>query len=55
VIRALNIYGVAVRLALGWLDKAYWLIDPEADLQRVRVYVATHFSSQATWTGTTKD
>ncbi len=51
---ALNIYGVAVRLALGWLDKPYWLIDPEADLQRVRVYVAAHFSSQATREGYTK-
>ena len=33
---ALDLYSVAARLALGWLDKAYWLIDPDADLDRVR-------------------
>lgn len=45
---ALHIYGAAVRLALGWLDKPYWLIDPQADLQRVREYMTTRLISQAT-------
>jgi integrase len=45
---ALHIYGAAVRLALGWLDKPYWLMDPQEDLQRVREYLATRFISQAT-------
>lgn len=44
----LNTYGVAARLALGWLDKPYWLIDPQADLQRVREYMAAHLTSPAT-------
>ncbi len=45
---ALSIYGVAARLALGWLDKPYWQIDPERDLDRVREYLTAHFPSQAT-------
>jgi len=32
---ARNLYGVAARQALGYLDKAYWTLDPEADLERV--------------------
>jgi integrase len=38
---ALNTYGVAVRLALGWLEKPYWQIDPESDLEQVRQHLAT--------------
>jgi site-specific recombinase XerD len=38
---ALHLYSVAVRLALGFLDKPYWQIDPEADLERVRAHLAT--------------
>lgn len=45
---ALHLYSVAARIALGYLDKAYWLIDPVADLDRVRDYIATHYQSQAT-------
>jgi integrase/recombinase XerD len=45
---ALDIYGVAARLALGYLDKPYWLIEPDADLHRVRDYVATHYDSPGT-------
>jgi integrase len=44
----LNIYGVAARLALGLLDKPYWLIDPQVDLEQVRTHIATHFSSKST-------
>jgi len=35
-------------LALGWLDKPYWLIDPAADLDRVRAYIADHYESVGT-------
>jgi len=45
---ALDLYSVAARLALGLLDKPYWQIDAEADLNRVRAYLAAHYDSQAT-------
>ncbi len=45
---ALNIYGCAARLALGWLDKPYWEIEPRADLDRVREYIRTHYASEST-------
>lgn len=45
---ALNQYSVAARLALGFLDIAYWRIDPDADLARVRAYIAAHYSSAST-------
>lgn len=45
---ALDLYSVAARLALGLLDKPYWQIDPEADLDRVRAYLAAHYDSQGT-------
>jgi site-specific recombinase XerD len=45
---ALNVYSVAARLALGFLDKAYWMIDPDADIDRVREYIATHYESEGT-------
>jgi integrase/recombinase XerD len=45
---ALDIYGVAARLALGYLDKPYWLIEPDPDLHRVRDYIATHYQSAGT-------
>lgn len=45
---ALDLYSVAARLALGLLDKSYWQIDPETDLNRVRQYLATHYDRQAT-------
>lgn len=32
---ALNLYGVAARTAIGYLDKPYWTIDPQEDLERV--------------------
>jgi integrase len=44
----LTLYGTAARLALGWLDMAYWLIDPEADLDRVREIIAAHYASEGT-------
>jgi integrase len=37
---ALNIYGVAARLAISFLRKPYWQIDPEADLRRVKEFLA---------------
>ncbi len=45
---ALTLYGVAARLALGYLDKAYWLIDPEGDLDRVRQAIRDHYQSEGT-------
>ncbi|MCL7455369.1 MAG: tyrosine-type recombinase/integrase, partial [Anaerolineae bacterium] len=44
----LTLYGTAARLALGWLDTAYWLIDPDADLDRVREIIAAHYESEGT-------
>jgi hypothetical protein len=45
---ALSTYGTAARIALGWLNKPYRVIDPEADLDRVRLYIATRYPSAAT-------
>jgi integrase/recombinase XerD len=45
---ALNIYSVAARLAFGVLDKPYWQIDPEGDIDRVRAYIADHYASEGT-------
>ena len=45
---ALNTYSVAARLALGYLNKLHWEIDPEADLQRVRGYIEQRYSSLST-------
>jgi site-specific recombinase XerD len=44
----LNTYGVAARQALGFLDKYYWQIDPESDLQRAWERLQTHPTSPAT-------
>lgn len=45
---ALHIYGCVARLAFGWLDKPYWQIDSQADLDRVREYIVTHYASEGT-------
>ncbi len=45
---ALEIYSTAVRLALSLLDTPYWLIDPQADLDRVRTYLNAHYPSAGT-------
>ena len=45
---ALKLYGCAARLALGWLDVPYWEIDPQADLDRVRAYIAERYTSEST-------
>jgi integrase len=37
---SLNTYGAAARLALGLLNKPYWTIDPQVDLQTVRDHLA---------------
>jgi site-specific recombinase XerD len=36
---ALNSYGAATRMAIGYLRKPYWTIDPETDLERVREHL----------------
>jgi integrase/recombinase XerD len=51
---ALNIYGVAVRSALGFLRKPYWTIDPEADLEAVRRHLQETIHNLATYSGYTK-
>jgi site-specific recombinase XerD len=38
-ISAMKIYGVGVRQALGFLNKPYWQIDPEADLERAWQFI----------------
>ncbi len=37
---ALNIYGAATRMAIGYLRKPYWTIDPDVDLERVQEHLA---------------
>lgn len=37
---ALNIYSSAARTGIGFLRKPYWQINPEADIQRVKEYLA---------------
>lgn len=44
---SLNIYGVAARLALGYLNRPYWTLDPETDLDPVRDFIETHYASAA--------
>ncbi len=41
-------YCAVARLALGLLDKLYWQIEVPADLDRVRDFIATHYTSAAT-------
>ena len=36
----LGIYGAAMRMAIGYLRKPYWSIDPDADLERVRLHLS---------------
>lgn len=45
---SLNTYGVAARLAFGYLDQPYWTIDPDTGPDRVRDYIGTHYASAAT-------
>ncbi|MDD5371049.1 MAG: tyrosine-type recombinase/integrase [Anaerolineaceae bacterium] len=45
---ALNSYGVAARLALGWLERPYWQIDPQTDLQKAVEWIGEKFTSPAT-------
>jgi site-specific recombinase XerD len=42
------LYSRAARLALGWLDKDYRCVDPEADLDYVHRGLAAHYKSKAT-------
>lgn len=37
---ALQIYGAAARMAIGYLRKPYWTIDPQADMEIVREHLA---------------
>ncbi len=44
----MNIYSVAARLALGYLNKLYWTIDPDVDLEKVRDYISQRNINQST-------
>jgi integrase/recombinase XerD len=46
----LNLYSVAARLALGYLNKMHWTIDPDADIELVRDYIKGHYASVSTRT-----
>jgi len=50
----LNIYSVASRLALGYLNKLYWSIDPEKDLALVVEYLEKRYDRLATRSGYSK-
>jgi site-specific recombinase XerD len=41
-------YGAALRMAVGFLQKPYWNIDPDADLVRVREHLAQSHQSPTT-------
>jgi len=45
---ALNIYSVAARYAIGYLDKPYWVIDPDDDLKRVQDRMWERYASPGT-------
>jgi site-specific recombinase XerD len=45
---AVYLYGRAARLALGWLDKDYRLMDPQVDMDCVCRALAAHYKSKAT-------
>ncbi len=44
----LRAYSVAVQVALGLLNKPYWLIDPDTDLEQVNEYLVKRYSNHAT-------
>jgi integrase/recombinase XerD len=45
---SVNLYGVAARTALGYLNKLYWQIDPVEDLVKVRKRIAERGLSSST-------
>lgn len=45
---ALSLYGVAARLAFSLVEKPYWQMEPEADLNRVRDYIRAQYPSLGT-------
>jgi integrase/recombinase XerD len=47
-VSALGIYGAAMRMAIGYLQKPYWTIDPETDLARVRVHLDQSYRTAST-------
>jgi integrase/recombinase XerD len=51
---ALNLYSVSARLTLGLLDKPYWQIEPERDLEQVRLYLAACYPKDSTRQGYAK-
>ena len=45
----LNLYSVSARLALGYLNKLYWTIDPDQDIELVRDYIKQRYTSPSTY------
>jgi site-specific recombinase XerD len=45
---SLNTYSVAARLALGYLNKLHWTIDPETDIALVRSYLEQRYANEST-------
>ena len=39
----LEVYGAAVRMAIGYLRKPYWTIDPDEDLERVQAHLQNSY------------
>ena len=46
---ALKLYSVVVRQVMGFLDKPYWTIDPDADLQRAWEHLIQRPVSATPW------
>ena len=45
---AINLYGCAARQAIGYIDKPYWIIDPDADIERFRLHLHTRTHTACT-------
>ncbi|MBI4334856.1 MAG: tyrosine-type recombinase/integrase, partial [Chloroflexi bacterium] len=43
-----KLYAFGARIALGLLDKPYWLLDPVADFEKVQDYLTAHFECEGT-------
>ena len=45
---SLNTYSVTARLALGYLNKLYWTIDSDMDIEKVHDYIEQRYASEST-------
>jgi site-specific recombinase XerD len=44
----LDLYSVSARLALGYLNKLHWTIDPDQDIELVRDYIKRRYTNPST-------